>query len=204
MVVIVNPGHVFYGEGDPRNTPGKHSPDKSLREAVWNFEVANEVCKLFAANGITAILAHAVSEKVSLTYPVQVTREAVAKFGASNVLFVSIHVNAAGNGTEWMNAQGWSIYTTPGQNNSDKLATCVWNKAKLYFADRKIRADYQDKDPDYEANFYVIRKAPCPAVLVENFFMDNRDDCEFLKTEICKSTAAKVIVEGVIDYINSK
>lgn len=200
-VVIINPGHVFYTEGDKRNTPGKCSPDKSLREAVWNREVAAKVRDLLTKDGIQSVVAQANDEKVSLIYPVQVTKQCCDKYGAANCLFVSIHVNASGNGIQWMKAQGWSVWTTPGQNNSDKLATCLYNKAKEIFSDRKVRADFQDKDPDYEARFYVIRKAPCPAVLVENFFMDNKEDCEFLKTEDCKDRAAKVIVEGIKDYI---
>ena len=202
-VVIVNPGHVFYKEGDPRNTPGKCSVDKSLREAVWNAEVANLVCTKLKELGYITFLAKASNEKESLTYPVQVTEAACDKYGARNCVFVSVHVNAAGNGTSWMNAKGWSIYTTPGQNNSDKLATAIWNEAAKEFTDRVVRKDLQDGDPDYEANFYVIRKAPCPAVLVENFFMDNKEDCEFLKTQEAKERCAQVIVNGVKIYLNS-
>jgi N-acetylmuramoyl-L-alanine amidase len=42
---------------------------------------------------------------------------------------LSVHVNAAGNGS-WMNATGWSAWTTKGQNNSDKLADCLYDAAE--------------------------------------------------------------------------
>ena len=36
---------------------------------------------------------------------------AIAKaFGASNVVYVSVHVNAAGNSHQWMKASGWSVF----------------------------------------------------------------------------------------------
>ena len=42
--------------------------------------------------------------------------------GKKNVILVSIHVNAAGNGTKWLNATGWSVFTCSGQTESDSLA----------------------------------------------------------------------------------
>ena len=36
--------------------------------------------------------------------------------------------------------------------------------------DKKFGKDTKDGDVDYESNFYVIKKANCPAVLTENFF----------------------------------
>jgi len=51
------------------------------------------------------------------------------QFGAGNCILISCHSNALGNG-KWMNARGWSIWTTRGQNNSDKLAEEIWKVAK--------------------------------------------------------------------------
>lgn len=202
MHIVINPGHVFYKEGDPRNTPGKCSPDKSLREALWNREVADIVSKKLSALGIDNTVAVAESEKVSLITPVKVCNSLCSKLGVSNVLFVSVHVNAAGDGVQWMNAQGWSVWTTRGVTKSDKLASCMFEEAKIIFKDRRVRSDYVDGDPDYESDFYVIKNARCPAVLVENFFMDNKEDCAYLKTAECKNKCAEVIVKGIKRYLN--
>ena len=43
-----------------------------------------------------------------------------------------------------------------------------------------------------------------PAVLIENFFQDNRDDVAFLKTKAGKVACAEVVVDGVKDYLKSK
>ena len=79
MHIVINPGHVFYKEGDPRNTPGKCSPDKSLREALWNREVADIVSKKLSALGIANTVAAAESEKVSLITPVKVCNSLCSK-----------------------------------------------------------------------------------------------------------------------------
>lgn len=41
---------------------------------------------------------------------------------------ISIHVNAAGNGP-WMNARGWSAWTSKGQTAGDKLADKLYEAA---------------------------------------------------------------------------
>ena len=41
--------------------------------------------------------------------------------GQPNVIFISIHINTVVNGSQWINATGWSCYTCKGQIKSDKL-----------------------------------------------------------------------------------
>ena len=82
---------------------------------------------------------------------------------------VSIHVNAAGNGSKWLNATGWSVFTCSGQTESDRLAECLCESAIKNFPGRRIRTDMSDGDRDWENDFYILRKSWCPAVLTENF-----------------------------------
>lgn len=194
MKIIINPGHA-------PNTPGKCSPDKTLKEWEWNLATAEIVVKQLRDAGYDVEMARAMDEKASLTGPVSVANNWCKKLGAKNVLFISIHCNAAGNGREWMNARGWSIWTTVGQTESDKLASCIFHGAEKNFVNQKLRKDIQDGDVDYESNFYVLRKTACPAVLIEHFFMDNHEDCEFLKTETSKVLSARAILDGLNEYL---
>lgn len=66
-----------------------------------------------------------------------------------------------------MNARGYSVYTTKGQNNSDKVAEEIMKQFAMDFPELKVRADKSDGDLDIEEDFTVIYKADCPAVLVE-------------------------------------
>lgn len=49
--------------------------------------------------------------------------------GIQNVIIVSIHCNAYGNGTTWTSPRGWSAYISRGQTPADALATCLYNAA---------------------------------------------------------------------------
>ena len=112
-----------------------------------------------------------------------------------------MHLNAAGDGTKWMNATGWSCYTCKGQTESDRLADCLYQSAIRHFPDRCIRTDYSDSDPDREEQFYILRKSWCPAVLTENFFMDSRYDLEYLQSRAGKQAVVDTHVEGIVEYL---
>ena len=47
-----------------------------------------------------------------------------------DAIYVSVHVNAAGNGKQWMNASGWECYTSPGQTKADTLADYMYKSAR--------------------------------------------------------------------------
>lgn len=137
---------------------------------------------------------------------VRETNKICNKYGAGNCVFVSIHSNAAGNG-KWMNAKGWSAYTTKGQNRSDKLADYLYKYAEIEFVkndNRKLRKDMTDKDPDYEANFAVIKGANCPAVLTESFFYDDKDDLKYIVSLKGQHAITWVHVMGIEDFIHNE
>ena len=86
--------------------------------------------------------------------------------GKTNVLLIFIHVNAAGDGTRWHTATGWSCYTTKGHTLSDTLATCLYQSAIRTLKDQVIRTDYaKDNDPDWEGNFYLLRHTGKQAII---------------------------------------
>ena len=102
-----------------------------------------------------------------------------------------------------MNATGWSCYTTPGQTDADRLATCLCEAAIKNFPGRRIRTDWSDGDADIESNFYLLRKTLCPAVITESFYMDNRSDLEFLQSRAGKRAVIDTHVEGITEYLES-
>ena len=116
----------------------------------------------------------------------------------------SLHINAAGDGTRWMNATGWSCYTCKGQTESDRLADCLYKAAEQILKNQVIRTDYaRDGDPDWEEDFFILRHTLCPAVLSENYFMDNKSDLEYLQSRAGKQAVIDTHVEGIIEYLSS-
>lgn len=179
MIILLDNGH-------GAETKGKCSPDGLFREYSYTRRVAAEVCRRLNAAGIDARLLVPEKKDIPLAERCRRVNEICNKVGSHNVCLVSIHNNAAGNGMQWMNATGWEVWTTPGHTDADKLATALYNAASKYLpnspfagtstANRLLRPDFSDGDPDKEANFYILKHTLCPACLTENFFQDNRQD----------------------------
>lgn len=194
MKILIDPGHGI-------DTPGKRSPDGLFREYLWNRQVADLILEGLVSAGVDASLVVTETNDVTLRNRVNRVNTICNRVGASNVLLVSVHANAAGNGSAWMNAKGWSCYTSSGKTKSDQVAECLYDAFEAEFQDRKIRKDMSDGDRDWEENFYVLQKSKCPAVLLENFFYDNREECAWMLQEETKRRIASAAVKGIIKYI---
>ena len=194
MKILIDPGHGI-------DTPGKRSPDGLFREYLWNRQVADLILDGLLSAGVDASLVVTETNDVSLRNRVNRVNTICNRLGASNVLLVSIHANAAGNGSAWMNAKGWSCYTSKGKTKSDQVAECLYDAFEAEFQDRKIRKDMGDGDRDWEEDFYVLQKSNCPAVLLENFFYDNREECAWMLQDETKRRIAGAAVKGIIKYI---
>lgn len=194
MLILIDPGHGI-------NTHGKRSPDGKFLEYLWNRQISDLLIDRFMIMGIDASLVVTETNDISLSTRVQRVNKVCSKVGASNVILLSIHSNAAGDGSKWMSAQGWSCYTSKGETKSDLIAECLYDAFETEFAEKKIRKDMSDGDRDWEENFYVLQKSKCAAVLLENFFYDNRDECAWLLKDETKERIADAIVKGIIQYI---
>lgn len=194
MKILIDPGHGI-------DTPGKRSPDGLFREYLWNRQVADLILGGLLSAGVDASLVVTETNDVTLRNRVNRVNTICNRLGASNVLLVSIHANAAGNGSAWMNAKGWSCYTSRGKTKSDQVAECFYDAFEAEFPERKIRKDMSDGDRDWEENFYVLQKSKCPAVLLENFFYDNREECAWMLQDETKRRIAGAAVKGIIKYI---
>lgn len=197
MRILIDAGHGI-------DTPGKRSPDGTLREYLWNREVAEMLYNLLEEHGFDADLVVTETNDIPLKTRVRRINEVCSLIGSHNVLLLSIHSNAAGNGESWMKAQGWSAYTTKGETRSDIAAKCLHDAFEEDFKDRKIRRDLSDGDSDWEEDFYIIKKTSCPAVLIENFFYDNKEECQWLLQEQNKRRIAKAILKGIQYYYGNR
>lgn len=205
MIVLIDNGHGI-------DTPGKRSPDSlkgytsspyQFREYAWTREAANGLYSVLFARGIDARILVPEERDIPLSTRVKRVNDICRKYGASNVLLISVHNNAAGNGSKWMTARGWAIYTTKGITKADELADFIHQEASKEFkSPLKVRTNW-DKylERDYEENFYILHHTNCPAVLVENFFQDNREDVLFLKSDRGKGSCIHVMAQGIENYI---
>ena len=120
MKILIDAGHGI-------DTPGKRSPDGSFLEYLWNRQIADLVIARLVSKGVDAYLVVTETNDISLRTRAMRVNRICDQVGTQNVLLVSIHSNAAGNGSAWMNAKGWSCYTTPGKTGSDEFAECFYD-----------------------------------------------------------------------------
>ncbi len=135
---------------------------------------------------------------LSLSYRVRVANS----FDPKSTIFVSVHCNASPN----HNASGFELYTTKGLTKSDILAESIASAAEhaLDKVSLRLRYDLSDGDKDKEADFYVLRKTKCPAVLLECGFFDFRKDFETLNNPVFQGDFGSFVYTGIINYINDQ
>ena len=189
-------------------TAGKRSPKwpdgEILYEGEFNRAIVNRLMKLCADAGIEAINLVDTQEDVPLSERTDkandIYRQQKDKDGKS-CIYVSIHAN----GFSDESANGWSVYTSEGETKSDSIATILYGKAEAEFPGERMRGDtYSDGDVDQESNFWVLRKTVMPAILSENFFMTNSDNChDYLLSEEGRDRIAKIHFE-MIQEVESK
>ena len=193
LVVILDAGH-------GKDTPGKCAPDKSLYEWSWNREIVAMLCeRLYGLNVKTIIL---VPEENDVPLKERVRRVNTivhdAKIEGKEVLLISIHINAAGHGT-WNNASGWSVWVSNNASEKSKqFAQIAYEQAKLLdlCGNRVV-----PKENYWTSNFYILKNTPCPAVLTENMFQDNKEDVAFLKSEDGKEKIVQLHLNAIKKYL---
>lgn len=166
---------ILIDNGHGKNTAGKRSPDSRVMEWEYARKVAREAVNRLRTLGYDAELLVEEDHDVPLAERVKRVNTLCAN---NEAVLVSVHLNAAGDGSRWTDARGWEAWTSVGDTEADKLATCLYDAAGK--AGLKLRKDYSDGDPDKEGHLYILRKTACPAVLTENLFMDNENDVELL------------------------
>ena len=197
MKILIDNGH-------GKETPGKRSPDGKFREYQYTREIARKIVDELLTSGFDAQLLVPEEDDIPLKERVERVNKACSDLGKENVLLISIHVNAFKDGNEWQSPRGWSCYTTKGVTSSDDLAIMLYEEAISAFNGHKIRMEMSDGDADWEEDFYILKKTLCPAVLTENFFMDNKNDVNYLISDNGKNAIIRTHVNSIKKYIDKR
>ena len=192
MIILLDAGH---GE----STPGKRSPDGRLREYKYCREIANNVKQKLEDQGFQVKLIVTDNTDTPLLERCKIVNQYCNEYGKANTVLVSIHCNAAGNGENWLNARGWSVFVSNNcSSKSKKLAECLFNAAE---AEGLTLRKYSQTQVYWKQNLAICRETNCPAVLTENLFQDNKDDVEFLLSEKGREIITNIHVKGILEYI---
>lgn len=106
-------------------------------------------------------------------------------------LFVSLHCNAAMS----TGANGFEVWTSPGQTRSDVAAEEIVEAFARHYPGRLIRRDLTDGDSDKESKFRVLTGTLGAAVLVEMGFITNAVDAAWLKQNLVG--IVKALADGI-------
>jgi len=194
-VILLDPGHGI-------DTEGKESPlwndGSQLKEWIFNRAIAKKIIDILNEKSISFKLIVPEDEDVPL-------RERADRANSFQeeikkpCLYISIHGNAADS----PKARGFEVFTSPRQTVSDVCATIMFRimeAAKLF----KMRACYQDGDPDKEAKFVILQKTKMAAILTENGFFTNEAECKKMLTGSFQNKIAEVHVKAIEKIIKNR
>ena len=193
MKIILDNGH-------GRETAGKCSPDGRLLEYAYTRELVRLIAAELESRGLDVSRLVPEQEDIPLKERVSRANKLYQEAGKQAIL-ISVHVNAAGQGGEWLSAKGWEAWTSIGKTKADDLASCLYEAAGA--AGFKLRKDGTGGDPDKEGHLYILKHTLCPAVLTENLFQDDREEVDFLLSDTGKKAIVDLHVAGIVHYLDS-
>ncbi len=187
---------ILLDNGHGQNTPGKCSPlwpdGSQLSEYEFNRDIVRRIARMLARGGTAFDIIVPELDDIPLSQRAARVNRICDVNGAANCLLLSVHANAGG-GT------GWEVWTSPGQTQADNYAEIFYQHAEAAFPEWKMRSDTTDGDHDKEADFTILKKTACPAVLTENFFMDTERDCRFILSEEGRERIARMHYEALLE-----
>ena len=193
--VVLDPGH---GGGDG----GAQAP--SLLEKKATLAIAQHVRAALEQQGIEVFMTRETDRAISLR---ERARLAARKKAG---LFISIHLNSAGN----TNAKGIETYVLPAptfpSTSGEKVGPTTvrgndWDGASqvlAYRVQRSLLARTGCEDRGIKrARFEVLTRASCPAILVECGFLSNTSEAPRLRSRGHQEAIARGIASGIIDTL---
>lgn len=198
MKILIDNGH-------GSDTPGKRSPDGRLLEYAWARDIAQRLEEALQAKGYDAKRIVPETNDISIYTRCNRVNNICKQVGAKNVVLVSIHNNATSNGS-WGTAKGFSVFVSKNaSSNSKKLASIFTDEgvARNMMGNRSVPACKYWTWSWTVNDIGILKGTACPAVLTENGFMDNKEECDYLLSEKGKQDFVDLHVAALEKYIKS-
>jgi N-acetylmuramoyl-L-alanine amidase len=182
--LVINAGH-------SKETPGKRTPDGTMREYDFNSAVAKQVRdNLEEYENVQVFFPHSDKMDVPLHERTDYANDEV-KADA----YISIHANAFSG--VWNSANGIETFIHPNAGEDTKQLAKLIHTELIEMTKRKDRGVKT-------ADFHELRETDMPAVLVECGFMTNLVESKLLKTVSYRLLCARAITEGLVTYFRLK
>ncbi|MBN2776226.1 MAG: N-acetylmuramoyl-L-alanine amidase [Bacteroidales bacterium] len=206
---------ILYGHGPvfdaDYTTSGKQSPTWSdglkIYEGHSNKLLALQLSQKLTYNHIDNILIN-INCTADMSLLDRVQKVAAIYNIDSRLFLISLHHNAQptakGDYTDFEGQKGFTststggatgieVFTSTGYTESDNFTdNYLLPELKSYLPDIHFRNNGKAK----EANFYVLKYTPCPAVLIEFMFMTTYTDCLIIADEYYRDAYTAAICEA--------
>ena len=196
-VVVIDPGH----GGQDTGAKGV----RGLEEKRVVFDIARRLRSRLSNAGFTVYMTRESDRFIELDE----RPHKAENWGAD--LFVSIHLNSAGNGdacgTETYALTAAGYVSTSGGPPSSALPGNRFEGANTilaYSLQRSLASELGRGDRGLKrARFMVLKNAPCPAALVECAFLSNKKEEELFLQDDIRDKVAEGLARGILNYANT-
>lgn len=190
IVLILDPPH-------GKEVPGKRSPDGRHEEWKWGRERLKQIEIIAKSLGFRVEWTTKGDTEIGLSKRVQIAENIKVEKGQIKLL-VSLHNNAAGDGTQWVSATGFEVWTNTSVDKADEYADLLFPIYKKWFPKVRLRINKNKaSEQDKEKNFTVLTGKTYFGLLLEHLFQDNKEDVEML----LNSGESKKFEDFFIDWI---
>ena len=184
-LVCIDPGH--------GGVPGAVSA-AGLREADLALAISIKLSWQLSILGVDGFLTRTTDENILLSKRSEMAKEEGAD------CFVSVHLNSFSS----PQAEGFETIYAMGQPQSKSLANQVHAGLAKGLGGHKNRGMKMAPSNLYPRNLYVLRMAPCPAVLVEPEFLSHLKWGPWLATDSAQETIAFFLAQGIYSWLREK
>lgn len=190
-VIVLDAGH---GGFDPGKVGVNGAKEKEI-----NLQIANVLKKYLEAAGFQVVMTRTGDEGLysegdankkaaDMKARVRMMQENQPEFA------VSIHQNSFTQESSF----GAQVFYYEGSKKGKALAEVLQNTLREALADGNYR------EPKANASYYLLKKSPCPLVIVECGFLSNYREAELLVTSEYQDKMAWAICLGIVNYCNTE
>ena len=189
-VVVIDAGH---GGKDP----GKVGVNGALEKEI-NLQIALRLKRLLEQNDIAVVLTREedkdlASEQAASRKNEDLRARATLIAETKPIVMISIHQNSYPE----EDVDGAQVFYYAGSDSGKMLGSIIQNSLKSEIDDGNHRVAKANKD------YYLLKKAACPAVIIECGFLSNPSEAALLVTEEYQEKLAFAILLGIMEYINT-
>ena len=189
-VVVIDAGH---GGKDP----GKVGINGVLEKEV-NLSIALRLKRLMEQNGVLVVMTREedkdlASEQATKRKNEDLRARAMLVSDTAPMVLVSVHQNSFPEAE----VDGAQVFYYSDSAEGKQLGSMVQERLK------KERGDGNHRVAKANKEYYLLKKAECPAVIVECGFLSNPAEAALLASEEYQEKIAFAIHLGIMEYINT-